>query len=140
VEQAKLGMDFGLLYWNFMNSCLVLQHVDRTSGGRWIKHVVAGGFTVHVKNVTEEQGVLGLAGPYARHVMRRLTVEDLSDSAFPFMACRNIMRSGRPDTAVRISYTGMYCSIRIFQLLPPIISQFILLSTCAILLLCLVLA
>uniref|UniRef100_UPI00358E3FF8 dimethylglycine dehydrogenase, mitochondrial n=1 Tax=Myxine glutinosa TaxID=7769 RepID=UPI00358E3FF8 len=73
---------------------------------RWIKHVAAGGFTVHVKNVTEQQGVLGLAGPYARHVLRRLTVEDLSDSAFPFMSCRKIMIAGRPVTAVRISYTG----------------------------------
>nr|XP_013803952.1 PREDICTED: dimethylglycine dehydrogenase, mitochondrial-like [Apteryx mantelli mantelli] len=74
---------------------------------RWIEEeVVRGGYKANIENMTDEMGVLGVAGPYARHVLQKLTTEDLSDSSFKFLQSRHLKLSDIAVTAIRISYTG----------------------------------
>lgn len=74
---------------------------------RWIEEeALKGGYNVEIKNITDEMGVLGIAGPFARKVLQKLTTEDLSDSAFKFLQSRHIKLSDIAATAIRISYTG----------------------------------
>ncbi|XP_034955456.1 dimethylglycine dehydrogenase, mitochondrial isoform X2 [Zootoca vivipara] len=74
---------------------------------RWIEEEAARGqFNVEIRNVTEEIGVLGVAGPYARKVLQKLTTEDLSDAAFSFLQSRHLNIVDIPVTSIRISYTG----------------------------------
>ena len=74
---------------------------------RWIEEeAVRGGYNVEIKNVTDELGVLGVAGPHARKVLQKLASEDLSDDIFKFLQTKPLKVSNIPVTAIRISYTG----------------------------------
>ncbi|MBZ3875432.1 Dimethylglycine dehydrogenase, mitochondrial [Sciurus carolinensis] len=75
---------------------------------RWIEEAaVKGGYDVEIKNITDELGVLGVAGPHARKVLQKLTPEDLSDDAFKFLQTKSLKISNIPVTAIRISYTDL---------------------------------
>ncbi|XP_036702670.1 dimethylglycine dehydrogenase, mitochondrial isoform X2 [Balaenoptera musculus] len=77
------------------------------TGYRWIEEeAVKGGYDVEIKNITDELGVLGVAGPHARKVLQKLTSEDLSDDIFKFLQTKSLKVSNIPVTAIRISYTG----------------------------------
>jgi heterotetrameric sarcosine oxidase gamma subunit len=72
----------------------------------WIeRHLPADG-SVTVEDVTAAWGVLMLAGPRARDILGALTDADLSTSAFPFMAARDIVVGPVPVRALRVTYTG----------------------------------
>ncbi|XP_061654987.1 dimethylglycine dehydrogenase, mitochondrial [Phyllopteryx taeniolatus] len=74
---------------------------------RWIETEAAvGGHDVDIANVTEEMGVLGVAGPNSRKVLQKLTQEDMSHSGFKFLQCKSIQLAGVMLRAIRISYTG----------------------------------
>ncbi|KAL7377216.1 hypothetical protein ABVT39_024050 [Epinephelus coioides] len=74
---------------------------------RWIEAEAAdGGYDVDISNVTDDIGVLGIAGPNSRKVLQKLTSEDMSDSGFKFLHCKAIQLAGVPVRAIRISYTG----------------------------------
>lgn len=74
---------------------------------RWIEEeITRGGYKVEIENMTDEMGVLSVAGPYARQVLQKLTNEDLSDASFKFLQCRHLKLSNIAVTAIRISYTG----------------------------------
>ncbi|XP_028829755.1 dimethylglycine dehydrogenase, mitochondrial [Denticeps clupeoides] len=74
---------------------------------RWIEREVAsGGYDVQISNITDNVGVLGVAGPRARKVLQKLTDVDMSDSEFKFLSCKSIQLAGVPVRAIRISYTG----------------------------------
>lgn len=73
----------------------------------WIEtEAQVGGYEVDISNVTEDIGVLGIAGPNSRKVLQKLTNEDLSDAGFKFLQCKSIQLAGIPVRAIRISYTG----------------------------------
>uniref|UniRef100_A0A8C8I4R5 Dimethylglycine dehydrogenase, mitochondrial n=1 Tax=Oncorhynchus tshawytscha TaxID=74940 RepID=A0A8C8I4R5_ONCTS len=74
---------------------------------RWMEEEVAeGAYDVDISNVTEDIGVLGVAGPKARDVLQKLTQEDMSDASFKFLHCKPIQLGGINLRAIRISYTG----------------------------------
>ncbi|XP_075303011.1 dimethylglycine dehydrogenase, mitochondrial [Opisthocomus hoazin] len=74
---------------------------------RWIEEeVTRGRYEVEIENMTDEMGVLGVAGPYARQILQKLTSEDLSDGSFKFLQSRHLKLAGIAVTAIRISYTG----------------------------------
>uniref|UniRef100_A0A7N5ZWV8 Dimethylglycine dehydrogenase n=1 Tax=Anabas testudineus TaxID=64144 RepID=A0A7N5ZWV8_ANATE len=76
-------------------------------GYKWIETEAAdGGYDVNISNVTEDVGVLGIAGPNSRKVLQKLTDEDLSEAGFKFLHCKSIKLAGIPVRAIRISYTG----------------------------------
>lgn len=59
-----------------------------------------------ISNVTDDIGVLGIAGPNSRKVLQKLTDEDMSDAGFKFLHCKTVQMAGIPVRAIRISYTG----------------------------------
>uniref|UniRef100_A0A8C7HYU5 Dimethylglycine dehydrogenase n=1 Tax=Oncorhynchus kisutch TaxID=8019 RepID=A0A8C7HYU5_ONCKI len=77
------------------------------AGYKWMeKEVAEGAYDVDISNVTEDIGVLGVAGPKARDVLQKLTQEDMSDASFKFLHCKPIQLGGINLRAIRISYTG----------------------------------
>uniref|UniRef100_A0A667XCQ3 Dimethylglycine dehydrogenase n=1 Tax=Myripristis murdjan TaxID=586833 RepID=A0A667XCQ3_9TELE len=77
------------------------------TGYKWIeREAVEGGYDVDISNVTDDIGVLGVAGPNSRKVLQKLTDEDMSDAGFKFLHCKSIKLAGTPLRAIRISYTG----------------------------------
>uniref|UniRef100_A0A8C5PI84 Dimethylglycine dehydrogenase, mitochondrial n=1 Tax=Leptobrachium leishanense TaxID=445787 RepID=A0A8C5PI84_9ANUR len=74
---------------------------------RWLEEAaVHCKHNVEIANVTDETGVLGVAGPLARDVLQKLTAVDLSDDTFKFLQSKKITLAGIDVLAIRISYTG----------------------------------
>jgi 4-methylaminobutanoate oxidase (formaldehyde-forming) len=59
-----------------------------------------------VTDVTSGFACLHLAGPRSRDLLERLTDEDVSDEAFPFLTARRIEAGWAQPWAFRVSYTG----------------------------------
>ncbi|RUU50777.1 aminomethyl transferase family protein, partial [Mesorhizobium sp. M2C.T.Ca.TU.009.01.2.1] len=55
---------------------------------------------------TEDLGGFNVAGPKSRELLQRLTNDDLSNEAFPFMRSRQITVAGVDVVALRVSFTG----------------------------------
>jgi len=72
----------------------------------WIRwHLPADG-TVRIRDATTEWACIGLWGPRAREVLRRVTEDDISNAAFPYMTCRSITAAGNAVRALRVTYVG----------------------------------
>lgn len=67
---------------------------------------IPGGPSASVTDVTEDWGVLALAGPKSREIMSALTDADLSNDAFPWLSAQEINVAGVPVRAIRVSYVG----------------------------------
>src|SRR2546428_5337422 len=61
---------------------------------------------VSLSESTEELSVIGMWGPHAREVLKRVTSDDLSDTGFPFMTARTIRVGGFAVFAQRVTYVG----------------------------------
>ena len=61
---------------------------------------------VRVRNVTDERGVLVLAGPQARAVLGKLTQAPLDNSAFRWLSGKEIDIAGMTARALRVNYVG----------------------------------
>ena len=62
--------------------------------------------SVTLRDVTLDRGVLVLAGPKARDVLRKLTDADLSGNAFPWLSGKNILVGLAPVLALRVNFLG----------------------------------
>ncbi len=72
----------------------------------WIrKHLPADGH-VHVSDVTSSWCTIGLWGPRARDVVQRVSENDFSNQAFPYLTAQPANIGYVPALAVRISYAG----------------------------------
>ncbi len=72
----------------------------------WIRRHVDRDGRVTVTDVTSAFAVLGVMGPRARDLLRRVTDDDLSNAAFPFATSREIWLAYAPVRATRITYVG----------------------------------
>lgn len=63
---------------------------------------------VEVRDITPGTCCIGLWGPRAGDVMRRLTTEDLSAEALGYFRTRSATLAGIPVTAMRLSYVGEF--------------------------------
>ena len=61
---------------------------------------------VSIINITNDYGVLVLAGPKSRDVLSSLTNEDLSNTNFPWLKGKEILIDDIPVRALRINYVG----------------------------------
>lgn len=61
---------------------------------------------VTVQNVSDDYGVLLLAGPKARHVLRTVTSASLDNAAFPWLTGQEITVAGVKVLALRVTYVG----------------------------------
>lgn len=76
---------------------------------RDLDHLVQGrheGEQVSVENVTDDRGVLVLAGPQSRHVLGTLTDSALGNDSFRWLTGKEIAVAGVPVRALRVNYVG----------------------------------
>jgi dimethylglycine dehydrogenase len=66
----------------------------------------ADGFDVDITNVTEEVSSFLITGPNARDILQKMTEEDLSNTAFPWLCAREIQIDSAMVTVLRVSYAG----------------------------------
>jgi len=72
----------------------------------WLLQHLPVGASVDVRDVTEDFACLALWGPRAREVLARVSPDDLSNEAFPYLTARDIEAAGVPVWAQRVSYVG----------------------------------
>ena len=85
-----------------------------TSSGRagttveWFRfHTRHDGWDYNLVNLTDVLGSLNIAGPNARRVLARVTTDDISNDAFPYMACRRItVGDGVEARCLRLGFVG----------------------------------
>ncbi len=70
-----------------------------------------GGGWVDIHDVTTQWGVLAIAGPKSRDVLKEIVVDadpetTLSNKRFPWLSCRDIELGMCPVRAIRVAYTG----------------------------------
>ena len=62
--------------------------------------------SVNYEHLTDSMGVFVIAGPLARKLLQRVSVDDFSNEAFPFLAARQVDMAGIPVHALRVNYVG----------------------------------
>jgi dimethylglycine dehydrogenase len=72
---------------------------------RWFReHLPASGTSL--RNLSDEWGGIAIFGPRSRELLARVTREDVSAAAFPFMTARFMDVGLAPALVARISFTG----------------------------------
>ena len=61
---------------------------------------------VNIKNVTQDYGVLVLAGPKSRKVLSQITSQNLNSNDFPWLKGKEILINKIPVRALRVNYVG----------------------------------
>ena len=69
-------------------------------------HALPGDGSVQLQLVTEQYGVLVVAGPDARKLLSRATDADLSNAAFPWLSGQTISIGAATTKALRVNYVG----------------------------------
>ncbi|MCX7384654.1 MAG: FAD-dependent oxidoreductase [Alphaproteobacteria bacterium] len=69
-------------------------------------HALPGDGSVRLQLVTEQHGVLVIAGPDARKLLSRVTDADLSNAAFPWLSGQTISIGAATTKALRVNYVG----------------------------------
>ena len=70
-----------------------------------VKNAPADG-SVALRDVTLDRGVLVVAGPRARDILKKITDADLSNEAFPWLSAQDIKIGVAPVTALRVNFVG----------------------------------
>jgi dimethylglycine dehydrogenase len=73
---------------------------------RWFEQHLPADGSVHVHRYDMSLVGLSIAGPRSRELLQRLTDEDVSNAAFPFMAHRSMDIAHVPALINRVTYTG----------------------------------
>jgi len=72
----------------------------------WIeRHLPAAG-EVTVRNLSAERGVLTIAGPRSRELLRRISGDEFGNERFPFFSSRTVQIGQARVLAMRLSYVG----------------------------------
>jgi dimethylglycine dehydrogenase len=103
----------GRLIGDFTVSCLDEERFQLTASYgaqayhlRWFQSHLPEDDSVTVKNVSKTRIGFQIAGPKARDLLTRVTRADVSNTAIPFMSCREI-EVGLCDACLqRVTYTG----------------------------------
>jgi dimethylglycine oxidase len=72
----------------------------------WLRRKQPADGSVQVRDVTATLSCVGLWGPRARDVIRRVSSADFGNDAFPYFSARQIEIGEVPVTALRVSYVG----------------------------------
>jgi len=72
----------------------------------WFNKHILKEENVNIKNVTNDYGVLVLAGPKSRKVLSQLTSENLNNNDFPWLKGKEILINKIPVRALRVNYVG----------------------------------
>lgn len=72
----------------------------------WMKEHLPGDGSAILTDISAGQCCIGLWGPHARDLLSRVSEDDLSDAAFPYLTAKRITVAEVPVLALRISYVG----------------------------------
>ncbi|MFK8031866.1 MAG: FAD-dependent oxidoreductase, partial [Gammaproteobacteria bacterium] len=62
--------------------------------------------SVHFEELTGSTGVLVLAGPKSRQLLKKVSRDDFSNEAFPWLKARNVTVGMTPVNAMRVNFVG----------------------------------
>jgi len=86
----------------YLVSAGALQRLDHD----WIKKHMPDDRSVTFENITNQMGVLVVAGPKARELMQRVSNADFSNESFPWLSSQWIDVGLAPTLAARVNYVG----------------------------------
>jgi len=72
----------------------------------WIRLNAPTDGSVYVNDITSSRTCFGLWGPRARDILQKITRDDVSNAAFPYMTARQITIGHIPALALRVTYVG----------------------------------
>ena len=72
----------------------------------WLRIKVDPDEDVTIRDITRDYACLALWGPRARAVLSKITEEDVSNEAFPYLTAKGIDINGAKVRAQRVSYVG----------------------------------
>ena len=107
-SDGRLKGDLTLLDWADGTWWIMGSYYLRQWHRRWFEHRIAefGAGGVQVRDVSDATPGFGLAGPRSREVLARLTHQDVSNEALPFMACATLDLGLIRAKVGRLSVTG----------------------------------
>jgi sarcosine oxidase subunit alpha len=99
---ARLGPQHYVMSTTTANAAKVMQHLE------FYHQVVWPELDVAMVSVTEHWAQYAVAGPRSREVIQAIygTAADVSNSAFPYLACRDIALADIPTRLFRLSFSG----------------------------------
>jgi dimethylglycine dehydrogenase len=86
----------------YLNSGITSEFHDRD----WLVHHVADDEHVTITDVTEDNGILAVAGPKSREILSGLTDTGLTNESFRWLTGQEITVADVPVIALRVSYVG----------------------------------
>jgi sarcosine oxidase subunit alpha len=99
---ARFEQDHFVVSTTTLNASKVMQHLEHARQVLWPE------LDVQLASVTEQWAQFAVAGPCARRLLVRLLGDalDISDAAFPYMACKAFLWQGCSARLFRISFSG----------------------------------
>ena len=99
---ARLAPNHFVLSTTSAHAAKVLQHLEHARQVLWPE------LDVQLASVTEQWAQFAVAGPRARLLLERLLggAADVSNTAFPYLACAQFPWQSRPARLFRISFSG----------------------------------
>ncbi|MBV1864212.1 MAG: sarcosine oxidase subunit alpha family protein [Rhodobacteraceae bacterium] len=98
---ARLGENHYVMTTTTANAGPVYRHLDFARQCLWPD------MDVHIISVTDGWAQFAVAGPNSRELLAKVVDTDISNEAFPFMACADItVCGGTPARLFRISFSG----------------------------------
>jgi len=98
---ARLGEDHFVVTTTTANALPVYRHME------FVRQCLFPDMDVQLISTTEAWAQYAVAGPNSRRVLEQIVDQDISNAAFPFMACANItVCGGLRARLFRISFSG----------------------------------
>lgn len=98
---ARLGENEWVTTTTTANAVPVFRHME------YIRQCLYPDMDVQLISTTEAWAQFSVAGPNARKLLQKIVDQDISDAAFPYMACGNItVAGGLRARLFRISFSG----------------------------------
>jgi len=99
---ARLDKDHYIVSTTTANAAKVMQHLEHA------RQVLWPALDVQVASISEQWAQYAIAGPRSRLLLERLlgNALDVSNAAFPYLACAEFSHEGRPARLFRISFSG----------------------------------
>lgn len=72
----------------------------------WLRLNAPRDGSVYINDITSGRTCYGLWGPRARDILQKVTRDDVSNEAFPYMTARSITVGNVPALALRVTYVG----------------------------------
>ena len=72
----------------------------------WVKKHMPEDRSVKFENITNQMGVLVLAGPKSRELLERVSSDDFSNEAFPWLSGKKIKIGSAETLAIRVNFVG----------------------------------